>query len=48
MTRIEVTVRGKDPEGDNWDWENRCGRRGSQARGMEEEVDNDLGQIAGC
>lgn len=30
------------------DWENRCGRRRSKAREMEEEVDNDLGQIAGC
>lgn len=30
------------------DWENRCGRRRSNTREMEEGVDDDLGQIAGC
>lgn len=44
----ENTLQGKAPEGGNRDWENRCGRRGRKAGGMEEEVDNDLGQIAGC
>lgn len=39
---------GKDPEGDNGGWEDRCGRRGSQAREAEEEVDPDLEHIAGC
>lgn len=30
------------------DWQNRCGRRGSEAGETKGEVDNDLWQIAGC